>query len=143
MSVSVKPLLKDFHKQSEKLSHEKKKVKELENQSSLLQNIKLKVSREFETQKSIDWSEGKNKALLDRLYELDRFQFHEKIYKFKNPNEIQPLLEEIDSYSSEQHQKLYQKRDVIQKKESHLLAYHDQILQIINKLSQCMSSFNR
>lgn len=143
MAVSVKPLLNDFHSQSEKLNKEKKKLKELERQSSLLQNLKQKISRDFESQKSLDWNEGKNKELLDRLYELDRFQFHEKIYKFKSPNEIQPLLKDIDAYGAEQHQKLYQQRDVTEKNQSQLMAYHDQILQIINKLSQCMSSINR
>lgn len=143
MSFSVKPLLHNLHNMSAHLQDKKNELKFFSDELSFLKKIKDKMVRDLQSDNRLNWEEEPNRALLDRLYDKDPFNLYERIYRFDDVQKAIPLVQDIEEQLNNGSQELENKRNIVMQKQSNLDQYHNEILRIINQLSQCMSIVNR
>ncbi len=143
MTINLNGLISVLGDHEVLLNQSLNKLTSLKNDTRVLEEIKETIQDQLHQSSRIDFSQPYQKELLDKLYDQEFFQGHERTYAFETIEEAMLLFQEIQTAHNEYSERIQQDQRIYADQENDLHRFNSEVLKIISMLNECMSSLNR
>lgn len=143
MNIQRSFLLSSFKAQNSAQIDRKDKLQEIQDQAKIFENVQKELEADLKTSQNLNWSTGEKKNLLDQVFDLQEINESQRIYSFNGTEELTKLFQSIQkSYQEKLHEVEFNK-DIISKKKDEILRAYQDLIDMIQKLSNMMQIFTQ